>query len=236
MIKKIKFGVSVEGKDLLGYTFTENKHLPYIFILAGVHGDEIEGLWIANHCRKMWQDFFPYSFVQVFLVPEVNPDGVLRNTRTNSNKVDLNRNLPTTDWGSSSEMHERYPPGPYACSEPENQALVSLIESYQPIAILTLHSYLNPQINNNGNDETGVIDWADELYKVSPYKKITRGEGIGYATPGSLGTYAGYEKGIPTITYELLRGSNKEKIIQENIVVIEKTLEYFESKHLTRNI
>ncbi|MFA7315895.1 MAG: hypothetical protein WC059_03790, partial [Candidatus Paceibacterota bacterium] len=96
--------------------------------------------------------------------------------------------------------------------------------------ILTLHSYSDPQINVNGHDDTNIMDFANALLEVSPYKKITRGDEMGYPTPGCLGTYAGYERGIPTVTYELLRGDSEEKILSENIPVIEKTLEYFSMK------
>jgi protein MpaA len=41
------------------------------------------------------------------------------------------------------------------------------------------------------------------MHAVLPYE-IT--EDIGYPTPGSLGTYAGWERQIPTITFEIERG------------------------------
>ena len=37
-------------------------------------------------------------------IPCLNPDGMSKNTRTNSNGVDLNRNFPTKNWGRTKEI------------------------------------------------------------------------------------------------------------------------------------
>jgi protein MpaA len=224
------FGTSAKGRDIVAYLFNEdNKNLPIILIIATVHGDEVEGLWLADYFKTVWRKKFPYENVRCLLIPKANPDGFLSNTRLNGNNVDLNRNLPTKDWDPKA-FNERYPPGPFAGSEPENQALVKLIEEYKPKGIFSLHSFKDPQINANGGDETGVMDLAKALYKVSPYKKITRGDEMGYPTPGCLGTYAGYERGIPTITYELLRGDSFLKIMAGNMPVVRKVLSHFDAK------
>ncbi len=59
--------------------------------------------------------------------------------------------------------------------------------------------------------------------------KIT--EDIGYPTPGSLGAYAGQERGIPTITYEIERGSKFQDILKLHVPAIKKALE--QSQHRT---
>ena len=143
--------------------------------------------------------------------------------------MDLNRNLPTKDWNPKA-FDEKYPPGPYAGSESENKALIKLIDMYNPKAILSIHSFKDPQINANGHDETGVMNLANHLLEFFPHKKITRGEEMGYPTPGCLGTFAGYEKKIPTITLELLRGDDEEKILKENVDVIKAFVQYFNKK------
>ena len=228
-MKTIKFGKSVEGRDLVGYVFAKRVQLPTFLILATVHGDEIEGWWLADHFKNTWKKDFPYLNVQVVLVPEINPDGFALKTRTNASGVDLNRNLPTKDWDSKFSDKQYYP-GLFALSEQESVALVGLIEKYKPLGILTLHSYSQPQINANGYEESGVVAFARALQEISSYKKITMGDEIGYATPGCLGTYAGYERGIPTVTYEMPRGASKDKILLENIVVIERAVEYFNNR------
>ncbi|MCX6755515.1 MAG: DUF2817 domain-containing protein [Candidatus Nomurabacteria bacterium] len=236
MKRNIIYGKSALNNNLIAQLYFKNRkkqNLPLVLILATVHGDEIEGLWLAEHFETPWRIRFPYANINVLLVPRTNPDGLALGQRTNGKGVDLNRNLPTLDWNAEA-FNKRYPPGPFAGSEPENQGLIYLINNYKPKAILTLHSFKEPQINANGKDETGVIDLANALFEVSPYKKITRGDEMGYPTPGCLGTYAGYERDIPTITYELLRGSDIYEILNGNIPVVEKFIEFFNEKKLKK--
>ena len=87
------------------------------------------------------------------------------------------RNLPTKDW-SPEAKNPRYPPGPFAGSEPENQALVRLIETCRPVAILSAHSFSKVQVNINGPSR----EWGEKLSSLCGYP-IT--EDIGYPTPGA---------------------------------------------------
>lgn len=45
-------------------------------------------------------------------------------------------------------------------------------------------------------------------------------EDIGYPTPGCLGTYAGLERDIPTLTYEIQRGLGCEEILKVHVPAI----------------
>ena len=49
-------------------------------------------------------------------------------------------------------------------------------------------------------------------YKIEP--------DIGYPTPGSLGTYAGLERQIPTLTYEIERELSFDLIIKNHVPAI----------------
>lgn len=194
----------------------------WLLLLGAVHGDEVEGLWLLEEMRARWTQEFPYRNVGVVLWARVNPDGVVTGQRWNSRNVDLNRNLPTKDW-TPEIKNPRYPPGRAACSEPENRALVKLIETTNPCAVLSAHSFSNFQVNANGPSRP----WADALSKVCGYP-VT--EDIGYPTPGSLGTYAGKERGIPTITLEIERGLPREKVLELHVPVMERALAYWDEK------
>ncbi len=165
----------------------------HVLIIGGVHGDEPEGIIAAEKILQQCLQKYSYSF-SLTLIPCFNPEGKLAKNRQNTNGVDLNRNLPTQDW-TAEFTNPRYNPGRAANSEKENQALVKLLETEKIDLIISLHSW-NPMINVNGdcNEEAKIL--ADHTgYTIEPY--------IGYPTPGSLGTYAGREKQIPTITYEI---------------------------------
>lgn len=168
---------------------------PQILILGGVHGDEPEGVVAARGLLQKCLQEFPFQ-IQLTLIPEFNIEGILKNTRTNGVGVDLNRNLPTRDW-SPVVAKPRYHPGPAAGSEPESLALVHFLQSQDIKFVVSLHSW-EPMLNVNGDCEPE----AGILAKHTGYEIKTD---IGYPTPGSLGTYTGLERGIPTVTYEIQR-------------------------------
>jgi murein peptide amidase A len=170
-----------------------------ILFLGGVHGNETEGVAAT-------QGFFDEFAAgekrgeilnDVFFVPVVSPDGFLACSRHNAHGVDLNRNMATRDW-KKNDPGEKYYSGPAANSEPETLLLLKLLETFRPEFILSLHSW-KPMFNINGPARR----YAEKMQAALSYE-IT--EYIGYPTPGSLGTYAGWERGIPTITFEIERG------------------------------
>ena len=206
------FGYSAGGLPVFSYCF--GKEGPKALILGGVHGDEPEGIYVALGLLADFLKDFPYR-LHLTMIPIFNPDGALTATRTNSNKVDLNRNLPTKNW-SPEVKTPRYHPGSSPCSETENQALVQWLERETPQLIISLHSW-EPMINTNGDcqPEAGILAKATG-YKVSDY--------IGYPTPGSLGDYCAIEKSIPTITYEVERGSSSKQCLSIHVPAIKKAL------------
>ncbi|MCS6838481.1 MAG: M14 family zinc carboxypeptidase [Bdellovibrionaceae bacterium] len=207
-------GPSVLGLPIENYQFTPSPHIKSkrrLLILGGVHGDETEGVTVALGLLNEFLKDYPYA-ITTSLIPRFNVDGVLLKTRSNYNGVDLNRNLPTKDWTPHCD-NPRYFPGPKPLSEPENQALVTYLDQYQPHLILSLHSWY-PVINVNGE----CLKEAEILQKHTHYKIE---KDIGYPTPGSLGTYAGLERNMPTITYEIERGAPLTNCLKLHIPAIQ---------------
>lgn len=190
-------------------------------ILGGVHGDEIEGVWAAHGLLEKFTESFPFQ-LQLTLVPAFNLDGVLARDRRNARGVDLNRNLPTHDWSSGPPASERYSPGPSAGSEPENQALIKFIETHKPQFILSLHSW-KPMLNVNGHCRPE----AEEISRRTGYSIE---EDIGYPTPGCLGTYAGLEREMPTLTYEIERGLPCDQVLSIHVPAIYEAMKVSERR------
>ncbi|MBS1969893.1 MAG: DUF2817 domain-containing protein [Bdellovibrionales bacterium] len=176
---------------------TPKNPAPILFI-GGVHGDEPEGVRLAQEFLKWLQKTEETSPEQILhswlLVPCINVDGFLRNVRTNDNGVDLNRNFPSSDW-SPNAKGPRYFPGAKAGSEPEVQALVQLIDSEKPKLIVHFHSW-EPCVVYTGapGKEASTIIAGKTGYEVR--------EDIGYPTPGSLGQYGWLDRKIPVICIE----------------------------------
>ncbi len=207
-MEMFKFGETKLGLPIHGYRFSpaQPSGKAQVLVIGGVHGDEPEGV-VASRCLlEVFRQRYDLD-LNLTLVPEFNPEGVLNKTRGNSNLVDLNRNLPTKDW-SPVAATVRYHPGPKPLSETENQALVLWLKNNPVQLIISLHSW-KPMLNTNGDIPEAEIISKMTGYKIEP--------DIGYPTPGSLGTYAGLELKIPTLTYEIERDISFDQIVKTQV-------------------
>lgn len=202
------FGLTTTGLPIPAYRFGTSG--PRLLVMGGVHGDEIEGVWAGYGLLKAFSEKFDVP-ARVTLVPAFNLDGVLAKDRRNARKIDLNRNLPTKDW-TSEVANERYFPGHEANSESENQALVKFLDSEKPRYIVSLHSW-KPMLNING-------DCRPEAETIAKHTSYVIEETIGYPTPGCLGTYAGLERGMSTLTYEIERGLDQASILRVHVPAV----------------
>jgi protein MpaA len=189
-------GTSVKGGIIRAYK-SEKKNpeanTKYNYILGAVHGDEVEGAHLAQELFK-WLSKTDEVDMPIIIVPIVNVDGFKLKTRVNGNGVDLNRNLPSTQW-TPEAREAKYFPGVAPLSEPENQYLVSLFEKYPPRFILSFHSWY-PVINYNG----ACKELADFLASFNKYP--IEADFLTHPTPGSLGEYGPQVLGAPVLTFE----------------------------------
>lgn len=203
------FGKTENGLAIEGYRF--GRGTKHVLVLGGVHGDEVEGVILA---QAMLSQMFERDALKLrlTLVPMFNLDGILAKTRGNARGVDLNRNLPTKDW-SSIATTPRYQPGPAPLSESENKALVQFIDNEKPDFIVSLHSW-RPMLNINEPEGSNIC--AAVAKRITAHTQDIIEPTIGYSTPGCLGTYAGFERSIPTITYEIERGLAPKIVIEKH--------------------
>lgn len=167
-------------------------------IIGVFHGDEPQGKFLIEEYLKK------NDTNGLIFIPCLNPDGLQLKTRTNSNGVDLNRNFPTKNWKLTEK--DEFFGGMSAGSEIETQFLIDTINEFKPDLILTLHAPY--KIVNYDGPAKEISEKISEIinYPVEP--------SIGYPTPGSFGTYAGIERGIPTITLELDEECPVEDLIE----------------------
>ncbi len=126
----VDIGRSVEGRTLWALRVGSGDWR--VRILAAHHGDELSSAELALALARRLLD----SPVQpeLWIVPQVNPDGVARGSRYNAHEVDLNRNYGY-QWSAT-----EYRAGDEPFSEPEARA-VRVLSSYRGFGTgLSMHS------------------------------------------------------------------------------------------------
>ncbi|MBT7608172.1 MAG: DUF2817 domain-containing protein [Bacteriovoracaceae bacterium] len=189
---KLKSGATVEGDEIKAF-ISETKSAKYNYLMAGVHGDEVEGVYVLKELLE-WLKENDEIMGPFIIIPILNIDGYRTGTRTNAHGVDLNRNLPAANW-TEKIRKKRYNPGPTPLSEPENIFLDKLFQKYTPKFILSFHSW-KPMLNFNGECR----EIAKFLEKHNSYPINNSIDG--HPTPGSLGHYAVEKYKCPVLTFE----------------------------------
>lgn len=183
---------SAGGRELAYWVFGDSG--PVTLILGGMHGTEYTPT-VLSAAFIEWLEATPGAIERgrMVVAPLVDPDGFASRRRGNDHGVDLNRNYPATNWRMRAGRHGLRP-----LSEPETRFVMDLLEKFEPRCIVSIHGPL-ACVNYDGP--------AEELAR-----RMSRACGlpvratVGYATPGSFGSYAGIDRQIPTITLELRPG------------------------------
>lgn len=191
-------GRSVRGEPIILHRFLSSKDsAPNVLIFAGIHGDEGTTVGVARKLVAELSRGGAALGVNLYVIDLANPDGLKDRTRTNSRRVDLNRNFPAANW-SSSQRTSRYWNGPEPLSEPESRTLHDLVLRLKPARILSLHSIKAGRHGVNYDGPAQAL--AERLAEFNGYSVLPT---MGYPTPGSFGSWAGIDLKIPTITLEL---------------------------------
>lgn len=188
---------SAEGRPI--YHYNKTSSLPgakKVLVFSLIHGDETPAGTVGRYWMERLEGIDPRNTWRV--IPVLNPDGVKYKTRTNANKIDINRNFPTKDWATgaienwkrTTKANPRRFPGEMAASEPETKCALHHLEDFQPDFIVSVHTPLK------------VLDFDGP--KVSPPPKFDYlpWKSLGNY-PGSLGRYMWLERNTPVLTMEL---------------------------------
>jgi protein MpaA len=134
--RRVVIGRSVQGRPIVAWAYGPSTAPRKVLLIGVIHGNEQAGLAITSAER---QRRVP-SGVQLWIIPELNPDGVAADTRQNAHGVDLNRNFPYR-WQYSSDP--TFYSGPRPASEPETRALMRFVKRIHPAVTITYHQHMN---------------------------------------------------------------------------------------------
>jgi murein peptide amidase A len=127
-------GDSVEGRPIR-VAHRGDPDETRVLVVGCIHGDECAGVRIADRLRAGR----PRGFLDLWIVPTMNPDGRAAHTRQNARGVDLNRNFPYR-WRRG--PRGRYYPGRRPASEPETRIAMRLIRRIEPDITIWFHQPL----------------------------------------------------------------------------------------------
>ena len=186
-------GESVEGRSLQ-YRKVGHGHRCVLWV-GGIHGNEVEGTVATARLPAAFQEV-PGLLAEVTLhiVEDMNPDGRAAHRRTNSRGVDLNRDFPASNRRSGRGL-----------SQPESRVIHDLILKLQPDLVIVAHSWGGRYFINFDGPGHRIAQLFREKsgFPVVPSSNIA-------ATPGSMGSWCGWDMGIPILTLEWLRGTPPE--------------------------
>lgn len=189
---------SVEGRAIYHYdkaASTPKAANRRILVFSLIHGDERPAGTVGRYWMERLETLYPNNTWRV--VPVLNPDGLLKKTRTNAHRIDVNRNFPTKDWDTAAiktwktqlKSNPRRNPGTEAGSEPETKCALKHIEDFKPDFIVSVHTPLR------------VLDFDGPRVKPPSFEYLPW-KSLGHY-PGSLGRYMWFERQTPVLTTEL---------------------------------
>lgn len=129
------FGKTVKGRILRAYRVGDPTSTRKAVLLSTMHGDEPATAKILLNLMQGPA----VTGADIWIIPNLNRDGLARDRRTNARGVDLNRNFPTR-W---KKQTGRYNSGPRAASEPETKALMRFLDQVDPDYVISLHQPLH---------------------------------------------------------------------------------------------
>jgi protein MpaA len=170
----------------------DGERVPPLVLVGGIHGDEPSSVEALLALLDDW----PVETGPAWMVPALNPDGLLAGSKNSASDVDLNRNFPARNFTLA--HRPGYHPGMTPASEPETRALIRLVETCSPWGVIAVHAPF-ACLNHDGP----AAEWAAAAAAASGWP--ARAD-IGYPTPGSLGSWLGVDRALPVLTVELPSG------------------------------
>lgn len=189
-------GESVQGRPIRVKTLGHGPRR--VLLIGGIHGDEAEGSYAVEQLPAAFAEAGIADRVTLTLLQDANPDGRAAGTRANANGVDLNRNFPARNFDPADPVGGGRP-----LSQPESRVVANIIDRDKPQLVIVMHSWVDREFINYDGPATELAQ------RFSATSSIPVTESNSFApTPGSLGSYAGRDLGIPVLTVEFRKGSD----------------------------
>jgi murein peptide amidase A len=132
---RIALGRSERNQTILAFHLGDPAGTP-VLVVGCIHGNECAGIAIARALLRVQTD------LDLWVVPNLNPDGYVAGTRQDGRGVDLNRNW-SSQWRGGGRPWDTYYPGPRPFSERETRIGRKLILRIEPRVTIWFHQHMN---------------------------------------------------------------------------------------------
>jgi len=141
--RTVLLGRSVDGRPITAVETGDPDTRGKTLVVGCIHGNECAGIAIADRLARTP----PPAEADIWVVPDLNPDGAAAGTRGNAHGIDLNRNFPWR-W---QHLSGTYNSGPRPLSEPETRIAYRLIMRVRPSLSIWFHQHLD-LVDASGGD------------------------------------------------------------------------------------
>lgn len=139
----VTLGRSVDGRTITAVEIGDFDAPRRALVVGCIHGDEPAGMAIADALANGAQP----RELDLWIVRDLNPDGVAAGTRQNAHGVDLNRNF---HWRWK-PLEGYFDAGSRPLSEPESRIAVRLVSTIRPQVAIWFHQHLNVVDESGGS-------------------------------------------------------------------------------------
>ncbi|HXH96880.1 MAG TPA: M14 family zinc carboxypeptidase [Gaiellaceae bacterium] len=141
--RTVLLGRSVEGRPIDAVEFGDFAAARKVLVVGCIHGDECAGAAVLAPLARL----APPRGTDLWVVPDLNPDGRAAGTRGNAHGVDLNRNFPWR-WARLTGAVDS---GPRPLSEPEARIAYRLLLKLRPDLTIWFHQPLDVVDDSTGH-------------------------------------------------------------------------------------
>lgn len=127
-------GRSEQGRKIRVHRFGDFSSPRKILVFGCIHGNECQGLKVT---RKLARGTHP-TWLDLWIVHQLNPDGHRLRVRQNGRGVDLNRNF-RSGWRRNGQRWDPEYPGPRPWSERETRLARNLVRRVRPDVTIWFH-------------------------------------------------------------------------------------------------
>ncbi len=193
IVRRVLLGQSAQGRSIPAFELGDPTSATTALVVGCIHGNECAGIAAARNLLTGP----PPSAIDLWVIPDLNPDGFARGTRQNGRGVDLNRNFPYR-WRPLGHPGSLHYSGTHPLSEPESKIASRLISRLRPSVSVWFHQPLGV-VDRSGGD--AAIERRFARLVGLPFVRLRR-------YPGSVATWQNHRfPGTTAFVVELPSGA-----------------------------